>query len=559
MRRTNGVIAFGLMLALISGASIAAPNHTPATPNHTSVANKEQILYWLIKRGEVSADASDSVKQAAINAYIRGGRPIQPPVEHDRTKGCLDISPQFQNLQYKKFSIPADSTWSECLLFKDHTDEVGLLFERGDVDEYSQSYIDIIPHPYRHIGTTKKDQYTTIKVKPAPKRRTVINLSAEAGVVANASIAARFSVTPAPFDREMVIFYELAESGTTLAGITIAKTENSIDSVTSDTSTLNMEAPKNYQDSTNRIKPELNSIAQVASNKDLYTEGKLIDLSPESKFSTAQYILPCMDNMKPPENINSTGRSLNKVLSDVELHRGSYYANKPREQKLIDKFLAIDDNNSQAHASAIAATAYMAAQRYRHDRKSYSFALGAAEQLAPSGPIISSMLQALMGDVDNSEYNKGTSYTRNVYLKDNNRRSVKDSCSRIAETTDEADDYPFCMTPFREFNFNGLTKDVTVYEAYPFNYGEYIDLTFDIDTINMADDVWVIAVGGKSKKAHRVYSRERLDGFDSFKLTNYSTKNSGGLYINVRSREYNGKFRSAVKVKIYCTPVIKSL
>lgn len=30
MRSAKGVTAFGLMLALISGASIAAPNHTPA-------------------------------------------------------------------------------------------------------------------------------------------------------------------------------------------------------------------------------------------------------------------------------------------------------------------------------------------------------------------------------------------------------------------------------------------------------------------------------------------------------------------------------------------------
>ena len=75
MRSTKGVTAFGLMLALISGASIAAPNHTPAD---AGVINKDRILYWLIKRGEVAADDSDSVKQEAIEAYIHRATLAQP-------------------------------------------------------------------------------------------------------------------------------------------------------------------------------------------------------------------------------------------------------------------------------------------------------------------------------------------------------------------------------------------------------------------------------------------------------------------------------------------------
>lgn len=75
MRSTKSITAFGLMLALLSGASIAAPNHTPAD---AGVINKERILYWLIKRGEVSEDASDSVKQAAVEAYIARASLAQP-------------------------------------------------------------------------------------------------------------------------------------------------------------------------------------------------------------------------------------------------------------------------------------------------------------------------------------------------------------------------------------------------------------------------------------------------------------------------------------------------
>lgn len=75
MRSSRSITALGLMLALLSGASIAAPNHTPAD---AGVINKERILYWLIKRGEVSADASDSVKQEAVEAYIARANLAQP-------------------------------------------------------------------------------------------------------------------------------------------------------------------------------------------------------------------------------------------------------------------------------------------------------------------------------------------------------------------------------------------------------------------------------------------------------------------------------------------------
>ncbi|GIU07055.1 immune inhibitor A domain-containing protein [Shewanella morhuae] len=75
MRSTKSAIAFGLLLALISGAGMAASNHTPAD---AGVINKDRILYWLIKRGEVATDASDSVKQAAIEAYIYRATLAQP-------------------------------------------------------------------------------------------------------------------------------------------------------------------------------------------------------------------------------------------------------------------------------------------------------------------------------------------------------------------------------------------------------------------------------------------------------------------------------------------------
>lgn len=95
MRSAKGVTAFGLMLALISGASIAAPNHTPAD---AGVINKDRILYWLIKRGEVAADASDSVKQEAIEAYIHRATLTQPKAPR------IEVEAEHQRLQRAKSS-----------------------------------------------------------------------------------------------------------------------------------------------------------------------------------------------------------------------------------------------------------------------------------------------------------------------------------------------------------------------------------------------------------------------------------------------------------------------
>ncbi|MCL1090199.1 immune inhibitor A [Shewanella profunda] len=112
MRSTKGVTAFGLMLALISGASIAAPNHTPAD---AGVINKDRILYWLIERGEVSVDASDSVKQAAVEAYIHRATLAQPKaprieVEAEHARAQRAKSSQVMRSPAQRLVADADVT-----------------------------------------------------------------------------------------------------------------------------------------------------------------------------------------------------------------------------------------------------------------------------------------------------------------------------------------------------------------------------------------------------------------------------------------------------------------
>lgn len=110
MRSTKSVIAFGLLLALISGASMAAPNNTPAD---AGVINKDRILYWLIKRGEVATDASDSVKQAAIEAYIHRATLAQPKtprieVEAEHARVQRAQSSQIMRSPAQRLQVDAD-------------------------------------------------------------------------------------------------------------------------------------------------------------------------------------------------------------------------------------------------------------------------------------------------------------------------------------------------------------------------------------------------------------------------------------------------------------------
>ncbi|MGL5026871.1 MAG: immune inhibitor A domain-containing protein, partial [Shewanella oncorhynchi] len=146
MRSTKGVTAFGLMLALISGASIAAPNHTPAD---AGVINKDRILYWLIKRGEVAADASDSVKQEAIEAYIHRAtlaQPKAPRIEVEAEHARLQRAKSSQMMRSSAQRLQADADVKKTVKvltvlvdFADlKHDDNGL--KAGDTDMYYPSY-----------------------------------------------------------------------------------------------------------------------------------------------------------------------------------------------------------------------------------------------------------------------------------------------------------------------------------------------------------------------------------------------------------------------------------
>ncbi|WP_351088619.1 immune inhibitor A domain-containing protein [Shewanella sp. S1-49-MNA-CIBAN-0167] len=72
LTKYQGLAISTLLLACTSMAVLAAPQ--TGTPADGGLINEQQVLYWLIKRGEVSADASEAVKQAAVDAFVSRGR-----------------------------------------------------------------------------------------------------------------------------------------------------------------------------------------------------------------------------------------------------------------------------------------------------------------------------------------------------------------------------------------------------------------------------------------------------------------------------------------------------
>ena len=72
LTKYQGLIVSTLLLACSSMAALAAPQ--TGTPADGGLINEQQVLYWLIKRGEVAADASDVEKQAAVDEFVSRGR-----------------------------------------------------------------------------------------------------------------------------------------------------------------------------------------------------------------------------------------------------------------------------------------------------------------------------------------------------------------------------------------------------------------------------------------------------------------------------------------------------
>ncbi|MFN4290175.1 MAG: immune inhibitor A domain-containing protein [Permianibacter sp.] len=63
-------------LTLTAVDAVAAPAATQGTPKDPGVINKERILYWARKRGELPADASEEAKHAYLTKYLKHAKAV---------------------------------------------------------------------------------------------------------------------------------------------------------------------------------------------------------------------------------------------------------------------------------------------------------------------------------------------------------------------------------------------------------------------------------------------------------------------------------------------------
>ncbi|WP_372873126.1 immune inhibitor A domain-containing protein [Shewanella sp.] len=137
--------ALGLMLAISAGQGLAAP--AAGTPADSGVINKERVLYWLIKRGDIAADASEAEKIAAVDAFIGRARTVSPAMAEQQTRDQQQLSDARARQKSRNIYRPvadADVTKTVKVLgvlvdFPDLPyDKNGLV--AGDTDMYYSSY-----------------------------------------------------------------------------------------------------------------------------------------------------------------------------------------------------------------------------------------------------------------------------------------------------------------------------------------------------------------------------------------------------------------------------------
>jgi immune inhibitor A len=150
LTKYQGLAVSSLLLACSSVAVAATQTGTPAD---AGLINEQQVLYWLIKRGEVSADASEAEKQAAVDAFVSRGRnatfkPAAIEVKAEQLRIKRSAQKNTKNVQYtaanNKVLADQDITKTVKVLavlvdFPDLPHDANQL-NVGDTDMYYSSY-----------------------------------------------------------------------------------------------------------------------------------------------------------------------------------------------------------------------------------------------------------------------------------------------------------------------------------------------------------------------------------------------------------------------------------
>ena len=147
----QGLAVSALLLACSTGVALAAPQ--TGTPADGALINEQQVLYWLIKRGELAADASEAEQQAAIDAFVSRGRDakfkpaaIEVKAEQVRLKQAVQKSAKSAQYVAANSTVQADQDITKTVKvlavlvdFPDLPHDANQL-AAGDTDMYYSSY-----------------------------------------------------------------------------------------------------------------------------------------------------------------------------------------------------------------------------------------------------------------------------------------------------------------------------------------------------------------------------------------------------------------------------------
>ncbi|WP_272931636.1 immune inhibitor A domain-containing protein [Shewanella sp. KX20019] len=116
--RKSAIISFLISVFLTMNAALAQPIN--GTTSDANIVDKERVLYWLIKRGEVASSASDAEKNQAVEAFIghakrpqkislREARYEAARLQQNKQKGKLVsfAAPQTQGISNKTVKVLA--------------------------------------------------------------------------------------------------------------------------------------------------------------------------------------------------------------------------------------------------------------------------------------------------------------------------------------------------------------------------------------------------------------------------------------------------------------------
>ncbi|KPZ67248.1 hypothetical protein BCU84_19525 [Shewanella sp. 10N.286.51.B7] len=433
----------------------------------------------------------------------------------------IKLEAEFDIPKYKKFHIPKGESFKKCFQVSGHSDDVGLLVVRTSVTNNDK--ISVVKGPYNLLSKGKPN----ISLAMKNVSREVFNLSDSFGARQDATLYPLFSVAPSTEERTIVFGYELTDKGS--LALTVG--------VTTD------EPVKYVPNKEEQLSPQYSSgIGEVDIPKYLNSEGVVSGVDSSlfygAKGSNAGN---CPVNSLPPANINQVA-PLNGSLAIIESQKGSYYSDNPAIQKGIDMFFQGGADQKYASKSALATTAFLVADKYKDNNDQYSFVIGAAAKVAGSSSP-AALLGTVGGNINNDLVNKGSNYAKH-YLKDSNRHNIKDSCDREPVETPGK-----CTVPERHKDFSMVSTSAVKYEQYPFDYGEGVDLLFEIDAFEKPDDFWLVATGGDTYPSRRILEVRNLRYKMTQSFFNYSTKASGEIYMNASARESS----SAISIKVTCT------